>query len=161
MNKEVVAVKAKYAIDTCSLMRMRSVYPIGVFPSVWEKITDLADDGVIVSCEDVLEELKVQDDDLLSWAKERLSMFLPIDGEIQKTVARILKTHGNLLDLKRKKSSADPFLIAFAMINKCTVVTEEQPSGGPDKSKIPDVCKAYNVPHITLLELLTREGLKL
>ena len=66
-----------------------------------------------------------------------------------------------MLDLKKSKSGADPFLIAVAMLHKCSIVTEEKPSGGPHKSKIPDVCKAYSIECIPLLEMLRRECLRL
>ena len=119
----------KYVIDTCSLTQMRRVYPRSVFPGVWQKITELADSGIIVSCEDVFEELKMQEfDELLLWALEREHIFIPLDEETQIQATLILSTYSNLIDIKKKKSSADPFVIALAITKNCTVVTEEQPS---------------------------------
>lgn len=151
----------RYAIDTCSLTTLRRVYPKDVFPGVWAKISELADNGVLISVEDVYEELKVFDDDVLEWAKEHSNVFVPLDEEIQLTATDILETHTNLLDIKKRKSSADPFLVALAINHSCVVVTEERPSGGPDKSKIPDVCRDYGVSCITLLDMLRSEGLRL
>jgi hypothetical protein len=153
--------KPKYTIDTCSLTAMRSVYPPDVFPGAWTKLDNLADAGVLVSIEDVLEELKHQEDDVCDWARKHPSIFHALDGPVQQKVREILRTHGNLVDIKRRKSGADPFVIAHAILNKCIVVTEEKPSGGPDKSKIPDVCKAYNVECIRVLDMFRREGLRL
>jgi hypothetical protein len=140
---------------------MKRVYPFEIFPSVWDKISELAIDGILISCEDVYEELNTQDDELVPWADEHLSIFKPIDIKIQIEVAKILGTHSNLLDLKNKKSSADPFIIAVAKVNDCIVVTEEQPSGGPHKSKIPDVCRYYGIRCIKLLDILAEEGLRI
>ena len=58
-------------------------------------------------------------------------------------------------------SQAIHSLCAHAILRKCVVVTEEKPSGGPDKSKIPDVCRAYSVECIRVLDMFRREGLRL
>lgn len=151
----------KYIVDTCSFTAMRRVYPIDVFPSAWKKLDKLAQSGVVASTEDVFEEIKVQDDDILEWAKQNTNIFIPLGEIIQIEAIRILESHDNLLDLKKSKSSADPFIIATAMTCSGAVVTEEKPSGGPHKSKIPDVCKAYDVNCIPLLEMFRREGLRI
>jgi hypothetical protein len=151
----------KYIIDTCSFTALQRVYPTDVFPGVWDLMDKLASDGIIGSVEDVMEELKTQDDFLYKWAKLHKEIFLPLDGEIQTQASKILSTHDNLIDLKKRKSGADPFIIATAVVISGTVVTEEKPSGGPQKVKIPDVCKAYKAPCITILELLREQGLKL
>ena len=140
---------------------MRRIYPKDVFPGAWNKLQELVRSGILISLELVLEELKYQDDEVLSWAKENLEIFLPLDEAIQKKAKEILKTHKNLIDLKRRKSGVDPFLIASAAINRCAVITEEKPSGGPHKSKIPDVCRAYNVECLAILEMFRKEGLRL
>lgn len=151
----------KYAVDTCSLTALRRIYPADVFPTAWKKIDQLIQNSIICSCEEVYLEITTQDDSLSDWAKAKRRMFLPIDMQIQSKVTQILSSHPTLLDLKKNKSGADPFLIAVALIHECSVVTEEKASGGPHKSKIPDVCKAYNIECIPLLEMLRREGLRL
>lgn len=121
----------------------------------------LADSGVLLSTEDVFEELKVQDDEVLRWARSHGEIFLALDEETQTEARNILATHANLIDLKTRRSGADPFVIASAITNGCAVVTEERPSGGPHRSKIPDVCRVYGIDCIPVLEMLRREGLKL
>ena len=139
---------------------MRRIYPPDVFPGAWAKLSSLADLGLLVSIEEVSEELKCQEDDIVcEWAREHSAIFHALDGPVQKIAREILSTHSNLVDLKRHKSGADSFVVAHAILNKCTVVTEENPSGGTNKSKIPDVCRAYNVECIKLLEMLRRERL--
>lgn len=151
----------KYTIDTCSLTKLRTVYPKDVFPSVWDKMGDLADTGILISTEEVYEELKTQDDDVLEWADAHRNIFLELDEQIQREAINILNLHPKLIDIKKHKSGADPFVISTAIIKSCTVVTEEKPSGGPNKPKIPDVCKDFNVKCIVLLDLLRIEGLRL
>jgi len=150
----------KYSIDTCSLTAMRRIYPRDVFPSAWRKIEGLVESETLIAVEEVLEELKAQDDELLEWASDRLQMFVPLDQSLQTEAKLVLSSHPNLVDLKKRKSGADPFVIASAIVNDCTVVTEEKPSGGPGRPKIPDVCRAYKVECITVLEMLRREGLR-
>ena len=151
----------KYIIDTCSLTTLQRVYPVDVFPGAWALMDKLADAGVVGSIEEVFEELKSQDDGLSKWAKQHKTMFLPLDENIQIHASKILSTHTNLIDLKKRKSGADPFVIAAAITTSSAVVTEEKPSGGPQKVKIPDVCKAYGIQCVTLLAMLRAEGLKL
>ena len=151
----------RYIIDTCSFTALRRVYPKDIFPGVWTLIEKLMNDCVICSVEDVLEELKLGDDELYGWARNYQGNFLLLDETIQTKATLILSTHTNLVDLRKRKSGADPFLIAAAIVTSSTVVTEENPSGGPPRLKIPDVCKAYKIPCIAILEVLRREGLKL
>ena len=132
-----------------------------VFPGVWEKVEELISDQLICSVDEVYLEIMAQDDTLSGWVKRRKHIFLPIDEDVQHNVKDILQNHSNLLDLKNNKSGADPFLIAVAMVHDCAVITEEKPSGGPERSKIPDVCKSYGIECIRVLEMLRRDGLQL
>ncbi len=150
----------RYVIDTCSLTKMRHTYPRDVFPAAWTMLTDLAEQSLMISVEDVLEELAVFDDEILQWAREQGHIFLPLSENIQSHAIRILTSHSALLDLKKNKSSADPFIIAAAIEHSCTVVTEEKASNSPNRYKIPDVCDAYNVDCISILEMFRREDLK-
>ena len=151
---------AKYIIDTCSLTAMHRVYPRDVFPSAWEKLENLAELKIIASTEDVLEEIKSQDDEILDWVNKYKEIFYPLNEEIQHEAIKVLGTHDNLNEKKKRKSGADPFVIATAMVYSCTVVTEEKPSGGPNKSKIPDVCQDYGIKCIKVLDMLRRERLQ-
>lgn len=151
----------KYVIDTCSLTKMRHTYPEDVFPSAWSKLTELADSGILISAADVWEELNVFEDEISTWAKTRVEFFYPLTPNIQTRATEILSSHSGLLDLKKNKSSADPFLISTAMEFDCIVVTEELISNSPIRPKIPNVCKDLDVDCINLLEMLRREGLSI
>lgn len=154
----------KYTIDSCSLIRLKEVYPLDIFSPVWEVISKLAATGQLISCEEIYDELEAmegEEDEVLLWAKEHRSIFHPLDGPTQEKVKEMLASYPNLLDLKKSKSSGDPFLIATAMKHGCIVVSDENPSGGPGKVKIPDVCRLYGVGCIRLLDMLRAEGVKL
>ena len=115
--------------------------------------------GRLISVADIFVELDAQDDEVSSWAQSHQGIFLPLSEDIQTQARDILRSYPNLIDLKKRKSSADPFLIAAAIIHEATVVTQEKPSGGPQVVKIPDVCRGYRIPCIQLLEMLQEEGL--
>ncbi len=152
----------KYLVDTCSLLELRRVYPLDVFPSVWDTLGELADKGIMMSVEEVFEELKVHEEDVVTaWAKKHLTMFLPLDEPTQVKAKEILEDHANLLNLRKRKSTADPFLIAASITHSCTLVTEEKPGGGPQRPRIPDVCASYGVRCVKLLDLLRAEGFRL
>lgn len=138
---------------------MRRVYPFDIFPAVWERMSQWADNGVIDSIELVYDELAAQDDEVLDWAEDHKHIFTQLDEAVQEQASRVLSTHGNLVDLKRRKSGADPFLIGHAIVHGTTVVTEERPVGpGAKLVKIPNVCPAYSVYCIKLLDLFRAEG---
>ena len=139
---------------------MRHTYPKDVFPVSWALLTSLAESGALISVEDVLEELDLFDDEILQWAIAQDHIFCPLTESIQAKAVQILTSHPGILDLKKNKSSADPFLIATAMDHSCTVVTEEHFSNSPIRHKIPNVCRDYNVECITILEMFRREGLR-
>tara|TARA_A100000171_G_scaffold52793_1_gene73148 strand:+ start:11930 stop:12352 length:423 start_codon:yes stop_codon:yes gene_type:complete len=139
---------------------MRHTYPKDVFPAAWELLTDLAQTGVLISVEDVLEELSLFDDQILQWANKQGHMFFPLSQNIQVRAVEILSSHAGILDLKKNKSSADPFVIAAAIENSCSVVTEEKTSNSPIRYKIPDVCGDYGVDCIPIIDMFRREGLR-
>lgn len=158
---------AKYVIDTCSLIKLNEDYPPDVFSIVWDAISQLAETGILLSSSEVLEELRNTDNEkdvVLIWAERHQSIFIPLDGFIQQKALEILTTFENLVDLNKKKSSADPFVIGTAMMYSCVVVTDEKPTnnkaGSGHKIRIPDVCKHYKVRYLSLVEMLRSEGVK-
>lgn len=151
-----------YWFDTCSFTEVRRVYPRDNFEAVWLLIEELVEANHIRSVEDVYLELQAQDDDLAIWAQVRRQHFLRLDEPIQREARNILGRFPTLIDLRssRTSSSADPFLIACAVVHGGTVVTQEGRSGGPPKVKIPDVCDQLGISCIRLLDVLRNEGLR-
>lgn len=150
----------KYSIDTSAILDgWRRYYPPDVFPAVWRGLDDLVKQGHLRASEEVLVELKKRDDEVYEWAKKRKAQkFVPIDVPTQERVIEILGQHEKLVDTRRNRSAADPFVIALAMVAGCKVVTGEKPTNSADRPNIPDVCVALGVPYIELLELFRLEG---
>ncbi len=149
----------KYSIDTSAILDgWRRYYPPDRFPSVWRNIENLIASRNLCGTEEVLIELKKKDDDVYKWARSQPGLFLPIDELTQKAVAKILSDHPRLVDARKNRSTADPFVIAVAQVKDLTVVTGEIASNNLRKPKIPDVCSAMGIKHVRLLELFGLEG---
>jgi hypothetical protein len=150
----------KYSIDTSAILEAwRRRYPPDVFPAVWVRFDEALDAGDLGASEEVLLEVEKRDDEVHAWAKARKAkMFVPIDEEQQRHVSSILGKHERLVDTRKNRSAADPFVIALAMAQGCAVVTAEAATGKADRPNIPDVCLAMGVRSMTLLEPFREQG---
>ena len=149
----------KYSIDTSAILDgWRRYYPPDVLPDVWTGFDDLIKKGHLVASEEVLVELQKRDDEVHKWAKKRKKMFVAIDDPIQQAVSSILGAHEKLVDTRKNRSAADPFVIGLALVHGCTVVTGERATGSADRPNIPDVCTALGIRSIGLLELFREQG---
>ena len=148
----------KYSIDTSAFLHafVRN-YPPDIFPSLWNHIECAIENEIICATEEVFVELEKKDDDAFRWAANHRSMFIDIDEVIQEEVIRILDTFPRLVDTRKHRSSADPFVIALASILRCTVVTEEQQTGNSIKPKIPDVCNKLGIRCIKTLDMIREQ----
>ena len=147
-----------YSIDTSAILHgWHRAYPPAKFRSLWERLTELIQEKQLVATEEVLVELEKKDDEVYKWAREHNEMFIPIDEEIQNVVQDILKNYRKLLDTRKSRSGADPFVIALARIKNCTVVTNEPKTGNPSRPNIPDVCEPLDIRCIDLLQLIMEQ----
>ena len=113
----------------------------------WEILEKLAQDGRVFAPVEVKREILQHDDGLAVWIKTRPYLFRDITLEVQDHLRQIMKSYDRLVDSTRRRSIADPWVIAFAIAENAIVVTKEMPVGPNSKRiKIPDVCQALNVP---------------
>ncbi len=148
----------KYSIDTCSLTRAWwDRYPPESFPGFWENVDALIKSGELRAIEEVREELKKQDDELLAWLNQRESIFVEIDSGIQVALKEVMSEHKRLVDDRKNRSGADPWVIALAKANGCAVVTEELGTSSLKRPHIPDVCDALDVRCINILGVIREE----
>ena len=149
----------RYSFDTSAILNpWRRHYPLETFPSLWNRLDELIDAGDIIASEEVLEELRRKDDEVHQWALERRQMFIPLYPDIQQSVINILTNHPRLIDNRKNRSGADPFVIALAQVENCTVVTYETPSHSPNRPRIPDVCDAMGIRCINMTDLFQEQG---
>ncbi len=143
-----------YSIDTDALINAwRRYYPKDILPDLWDKFEEMVQNGSLIATEEVFKELNKQDDELTEWAKNNEKMFISIDTEIQQSVRDILQEYPKLINVKKSKSMADPWVIALAKIKKAKVVTGEKAAQSQSKKvdkantvKIPDICRVFNIP---------------
>lgn len=139
---------------------MKNTYPIDVFPSVRQKLGDIAREKIVVSPREVLRELEKRDDELYKWVKENIS-FHNLDYEQQEIVRNIMARFPNLVDINKPTPEADPFVIALAKSKNLITVTQEKYvniSGPKSKPQIPNVCEALNVKWVPLIDLFREQG---
>jgi len=150
-----------YCIDTSAILDgWVRYYPRDVFPTLWDKLEKMIAEGRLVAPDEVLKELSRNDDDLHRWARLQDGMFCPLEDDVQIATTQILGTFPKLVNNERNRSIADPFVIAVAKVRKLAVVTGEKRKGNTSRPKIPDVCEAYGIRCLTLLELMKSEGWK-
>lgn len=148
-----------YVFDTSALIGawVRS-YPPDSFPGLWEKMDGLVAAGRLIAPEEVLGELKVQDDALHAWVKARSSnMIVPTSRAIMLEARLILADHKHLTKTGTGRGRADPFVISLASLRSCPVVTQEQ-GGSAAKPRIPYVCTDRGVAFMNFLEVIRAEG---
>ncbi len=152
---------ARYSIDTSALIHAwRRAYPPKNFASFWAKLESLIDDGVILASVEVINELNKKDDEIHDWCNNQPSSFCAeIDNDLQIHLSHIMGMYPRLVDTVKGRSGGDPFVIALSRSYKpkpLTVITQEG-FGKKNSPKIPDVCKAEQIPCINLVEFIQAE----
>lgn len=148
-----------YSVDTSAILDgWRRYYPPDTFPGLWKQLDTLIEAGTLRATEEVLHELAKRDDEVHEWAAGRPDLFVPIDDAVQEAVREVLAGFPKLIDTRTGRSAADPFVIALAKVNSCSVVTAEMASNKPHRPHIPDVCDAMGISCHNLLQLIRQEG---
>lgn len=141
----------QYCLDANIFIQAKNLYyHFDICPGFWDWLDQQV--GTVGSIIPVCEELESGKDKLTDWAKARKAhTFFADTTEIAVQKAfRDIAAHvasryepqhaGKFLD------GADPWLIAYAQVNDCTVVTSEVfvPLSAR-KVKIPNICEQFNV----------------
>jgi hypothetical protein len=148
-----------YCVDTSSLIAAwQERYPFENFPKFWDRIDGLIEEKRLVSPVEVFLETKKRSDELHVWLKERKSdLFRELDDAVQTQAANVLARFPRLVGDKKLNTSADPFVIALALVEGAPVVTEEKRTGSNRRPHIPDVCDAFGVECKNLLDMIRSE----
>jgi hypothetical protein len=150
-----------YSIDASAWIDgWTRVYPPDVMPTLWEKLEGLVASGKVIAPDEVLRELERGSDSLLKWARRHKAMFRGPDRATETILAEIVNRFPAFLPERAVDGIwADPHVIALAKEQSATVVTAEKIAPFNAKSpKIPNVCQAFGIECIGLLELIRREG---
>jgi len=149
-----------YCIDTSTLVESWwRLYPPDSFPTFWEYFDEAIANGYFIAPMIVLEELKAQDDEIYEWARGHNGLFVPLNADLQITQAEIVNQFPRLTMPVKRRSLADPWVIALAIQRQCPVVSMENP-GSDSRPRIPDVCRHLGVGHIYVVDLIRAMGWK-
>jgi hypothetical protein len=155
---------AIYVFDTNTWCQFGHYYR-PTFDPVWEMLDEYVEQGRIISVAEVREEIEVRNGkkDLLEWVEANGDVFLSPTAADYRAVKRILSFphFQQLVDAKERLTggpSADPFVIAAAMVRGACVVSQE--ASKPNGAKIPNVCAHFKIGCIKLEEFLEVEGWK-
>jgi hypothetical protein len=140
--------------DSNIFIGLHRFYPPDIFNGLWNRIESLFDQGIVISSEEVIDEIAKGNDSLIGWAKARKSSFYKSDENIQLIVRDILRNYSALVTAASKPNAADPFLIALSKHLHCTLVSDERKSGDAKVLKIPNICEFFDVRCIKFFDFL-------
>jgi hypothetical protein len=153
-----------YVVDTSSFIDLFQYYDRGVFPSLWQEFEDLVERRILVSVIHVKEELRREKhgDRAFKWAWQpsvRELFTSPTDEEMLflRSELASYKFRDAVPDyLRSTNEKADIYLIARARVSGSIVVTEERYK--PQVTKIPTICRDFNIDCVNLLGMMQREN---
>jgi hypothetical protein len=150
----------RYCIDTSALVDLgERHYPerLPVFEPIWNHIYQEISKGNIISVDLVKDELESKADDWRTNFLSQANGMFHIDSDIETEFASIvndIESRKHLFNINKPRdrfmSGADPWVIALARKNKCTVISAET-------KKLADyglgaICKVLGVKHINLVK---------
>jgi len=125
---------------------------------LWQRFEALIRDGDMRASSMVLAELERIEDELLEWAKAQGTLFIELDRPQQESVRGMLADFPGLVPAGEDRINADPFVIALAIRDGSTVISQERRSGNPATPKIPNVCAARDVECMNFVQFIARQG---
>jgi hypothetical protein len=152
----------EYTIDInilVSFFRKGGVYNKDILTTLWSKVNEYIESGKIISHTEVFKEIRKgykqvgKKDDLYLWASSRKNFFHTYHPDEIDIVKKIGCVNPNFLVQRKEDYNADPWLIAQAKINNLIVITDE----GPGDSRIPGICKHFDVNCVNLMGFLEKE----
>ncbi|HEX7633134.1 MAG TPA: DUF4411 family protein [Candidatus Saccharimonadales bacterium] len=159
-----------YIFDASVLLRLNRINETDfeIPQAIWDKFSELLDSGEIISQRYVYEEVVSNSDSpdkVSAWFKPYKSC-CPIETADQVLFnSEIIKKFPGLIDPKREKEQADPWLIALARDlsskdseHEYVIVTQESKRSS---TKIPAAANTYDIGTLTLREFLDEKKISL
>ena len=94
---------------------------------------------------------------LLKWVKKNKKMFKDLDEAQLQHVSSILRNHPNFANAGKQGPHADPFIVALAISEGCSVITQESQTKA---DKIPDICRKYDIKKFFINWIFTEQKWK-
>jgi len=158
-----------YVIDTSGLIMLESTFKRDnpVFTAIWEEIEDLIIQGHFRTIDFVEQEINSYEgkqDFLKTWVKKwKKRLVVKTDeASFNASIPIINEEYSTgFFDAKKQaegKEEADPYLIGYCVIHRCTLITNESKI---KPNKIPTVCGKHGVRCIDINDFLIERGLKM
>lgn len=151
-----------YVFDNSPLSALFRNYYRRRFPTLWRNFDALVADGNVLSTREAFREIEGGSlQELREWARNNHAIFSTPTADEGAFVTRIYGVRHFQQNLEQQKLlkgglNADPFVIARAAIEGGTVVTMERFKD--NGAKIPNICRHFDVPCMTLEEFMEAEG---
>ena len=116
-----------FVLDSSFLIKLHRDQPIDLYPSLWDRVSELLATGDAVIPREADREMQAKDDELRRWLRDRKAAVVETSVEELEIVRSIAERHPAWV--RGAKNAADPFLIAAARTRGAVVVTDERPSG--------------------------------
>ena len=150
-----------FCLDTSALINpWNRYYAPDLTPGYWRDVPRLVSDKRAILSEEVREELERIEDGLRDWARTNIAAWQPLTDPIQEVVGHIMANWGQLVDVRKDRSRADPFVIATAKVIGAIVVTDEKHGTAKDP-RIPFVCERLDVPCLDVYSFVREAGIQL
>jgi len=148
-----------FTLDTNILIGLVQRYPRDIFPAMWSNIESSVQAGDSCICEAILREVHRGGDELHKWAKELPGFVCSATDQELASVAEIAVAHPGWV--QGQLNEADPFVVAHAIAEKSTIVTEESRKGPNtlDKNqKIPNIADEHGVETMKFFDYVRENG---
>jgi Domain of unknown function (DUF4411) len=151
-----------YVFETSPLSTLFKNYYRRRFPTLWRNFDQLVAAGGLVSTREALREIEDGPvPELRDWARNNHGLFSTPNAAEGAVVVRIYEVQHFRQNIEQQKllkggRIADPFIIAKAAAEQRTVVTMELFKD--HAAKIPNICRHFGVPCLTLEEFMEAEG---
>jgi len=145
-----------YLFDTSAWL---DIEPLPKREAIWDTIRRLANEGRIVTCAQVVAELR-EDHVYLAQIKPLEKTLLAGDGDgsnpaYLQRVGKITHDFPGMCRATGSKTPADPYIVALAQMENYTVVADENMKR--KNRKIPGVCQQLGIPCLTLRKFIALE----
>lgn len=155
-----------YCIDSNFFIEAwNKYYSPNLCEDFWNVINDISRKGILFIPTQVRDEIFKTDDDLKAWLEKSYIVVKDHNEKVDQCLKKIYefdKKHERLVDSRKGRSLADPWVIAHAMNDNAIVVTKEERITDPSSKnvKIPNVCDNMGVKWINDFDFIKIMGIK-
>ena len=160
----------EYIIDSNIFISSHRVYyPFDLMPTYWEYLLKLSEENICILVDEVHKEIMKNDDELSRWFeanKESFDIKSSKDDRIVNAYSSIITNVMSSSTYSQQAKSVfasctDSWIIAHALANKYTIVTNElRQVGAKNRVMIPNVCEEFGIRYIKMTEFLRETGFR-